>query len=396
MNRSLTTTCRASRAGRITLSTNSARLAMNNSASARGEIFARDANRIERSSFPKGVPPGSAQPIAGTPRAFSHSTSSRHWVDLPVPSMPSSEMKVAADMRLRCVGLPRYHLVRVVARSYERPGDHLAEPEPPGRRRDRVELGGRYEPGYRNVFERRRQVLPEGQDFAPDVAHIGDDVEKFADRLPDAEHETAFRGNRRIPVLDASQQVKAAAVIGLATHLAIKPRNGFQIVVIDLGPGLDHAVDGCRVANEVRGEHLDGRPRPLANCQHATVEMVRAAVRQVVARHRGDHDVLQPQSRRRLRHALRFVGLDIECRAARDRTESARARAYVSEDHERRGPAGVALGAVWAAGIFAHCFQPQVAQQRVGEEVLVAPRQRSLEPGGKSVPGRLRLQWGLN
>ena len=66
-----------------------------------------------------------------------------------------------------------------------------------------------------------------------------------------------------------------------------------------------HAVDGGRVAEEVGRQHLDGGAGPLADGEDAAAEVVGPAVGQVVARHRGDDDVLAgraaPPPRRRAR-----------------------------------------------------------------------------------------------
>ena len=47
----------------------------------------------------EGEPPGSRVSTTSSPRAFSASTSSRAWVDLPEPSPPSNVMNLPAVMR---------------------------------------------------------------------------------------------------------------------------------------------------------------------------------------------------------------------------------------------------------------------------------------------------------
>ena len=51
-----------------------------------------------RDRAPTGVPPGSTAAVTARPCARRRSASSRHWVDLPVPSGPSSAMNRPAGM----------------------------------------------------------------------------------------------------------------------------------------------------------------------------------------------------------------------------------------------------------------------------------------------------------
>ena len=201
---------------------------------------------------------------------------------------------------------------------------------------------------------------------------VGQHVEQLLGRFAQAEHQAALGDGRRRAPLDVGQQVEAALVRRPAPHLLVQARDRFHVVVVDLRRRRQHGIHRGQVAEEVGRQHLDGRPGPLAHRQDAAAEVVGAAVGQVVARHGGDDDVAQAQPVRAPRPrgpARRPPALR---RSLVDRTEAARPRADVAENHERGGAARVALGPVGAAGVFANRLQPQLAQQPLGEEVAVA------------------------
>src|SRR5262245_60279592 len=58
----------------------------------------RPKSTSRRSSCPMAVPPGSVVGVTGTFCPRSQSTRSRHWVDFPVPSRPSSERNTGVGM----------------------------------------------------------------------------------------------------------------------------------------------------------------------------------------------------------------------------------------------------------------------------------------------------------
>ena len=91
-----------------------------------------------------------------------------------------------------------------------------------------------------------------------------------------------------------AQHVERLAVVGLRAHPAVQPRHRLHVVVEDVRPGVEHARDRVEVAAEIRRQHFDARLGQRApHLAHGLGEVVRAAVRQVVAIHAGDHDVAQ-------------------------------------------------------------------------------------------------------
>src|SRR5712691_6588179 len=117
-NRSATTTCAASSAGRITRCTRSARAARNRNNSATGDISCGNLSATLRTASATGVPPGWRTAIAGRPSATSRAASQRTRVDFPAPSGPSTTMKTPSAQRddgarrplLHTLVDPRVHL----------------------------------------------------------------------------------------------------------------------------------------------------------------------------------------------------------------------------------------------------------------------------------------------
>ena len=110
------------------------------------------------------------------------------------------------------------------------------------------------------------------------------------------------------------------------------------------------------VAGEIGRERLHrGVGRTQVDGLHAGGVVGGAAVRQVVAIHRGEHHVLQPHQRYRVGHLGRLQRIEPAVRVAGgDRAEPAGARAHRAHQHQRGGAAAPALGDVGALGFGAY------------------------------------------
>src|SRR6185437_13523556 len=113
---------------------------------------------------------------------------------------------------------------------------------------------------------------------------------------------------------------------------------------------------------------------------HAGREMLRAAVAQVVAIHRGDHDVAQAHVADGVREAQRLQRIGRFRPAVRDVAERTAARADFAQDHEGRGALGETLVDVRARGFLAHRHQRIGAQLRLQLLHGVAWRQPHADP----------------
>jgi hypothetical protein len=101
----------------------------------------------------------------------------------------------------------------------------------------------------------------------------------------------------------------------------------------------------------------------LADFPQAVGEVLGTAIAQVVAVHRGDHHVLEPEIGDGHRQVHRLVGVEGLRPAMADIAEGAATGADVAHDHEGRGTTGEALAEVRAGGFLADAVQLVLAQQ---------------------------------
>ncbi len=107
-----------------------------------------------------------------------------------------------------------------------------------------------------------------------------------------------------------------------------------------------------------------------------------AAVGQVVAGDRGDHDVLEAHLRHGFGDPTRLVVVEPGRATGLDRTEAAGPGAGVAQDHHRGGALVPAVPDVGAAGLLAHGVEVQATQQALEVVVVVARRHPRLDPVG--------------
>src|SRR5205814_1405981 len=94
----------------------------------------------------------------------------------------------------------------------------------------------------------------------------------------------------------------------------------------------------------------------------------RAAVWQIVAVDRGNHDVVKVERANRVGDAGRFAGIDRPGTSVRHRAIRARARAAVAADHEGRGAAVPALADVRALRLLAPGVRDIERAMRLAQE----------------------------
>ena len=141
-------------------------------------------------------------------------------------------------------------------------------------------------------------------------------------------------------------------------------------MVQHVGAGAKDEIEGIGVALAVRDQDLDRRRRPpAANGFDRRRERGRPAVHEVVARHRGDHRVLETHACHRLGHVFGLVGVKGERLTGVDQAEPARTRAAVAVEHERGGAVGPALEDVRAARLLAHRHQVELAHGLLEREI---------------------------
>ena len=153
-------------------------------------------------------------------------------------------------------------------------------------------------------------------------------------------------------------------------------------MVQDVRPGRHHRRQRIPVALEVRDQDFDAErrvaPLELANGGR---EDGRAAVVEVVARDRRDHDVAQVQARHGFGQALGLSPVDFARAAGFHVAEAAVAGTGIAQQQKRGGPKlAPALADIRARRFFADRVQLLLAHQTLQLFEVRPVRQRHLEP----------------
>ena len=209
----------------------------------------------------------------------------------------------------------------------------------------------------------------------------------FEPLLAEPEHDSAFGEDQRIVALDLVQQAQRGIVTRTGTDRRVKPRDGFQVVVIDVRSGRDYGFDRfTHLAAKVRGEDFDCRVGGIGpQCLDHLDELPGPAIGQVIAVNRGDHDMLKPQLGSRQCDVFRFERIDGARHPGLDVAERTGAGADVTQDHHCGVLFGPAFADIGASRFFAYGIELQVAHQLAGFAIALAGR--SLDPD----PVRLAL-----
>src|SRR3989449_6781435 len=105
-----------------------------------------------------------------------------------------------------------------------------------------------------------------------------------------------------------------------------------------------------------------------------------AAVGEIVAIHRRDHDVLETELADGASHALGLLAVLPRRSPVRDRTVAAVPRAHVAQDHEGGGRVLPALADIRTVRFLAHGMQVGVAHEPLEPEVIRPAGRAHLQP----------------
>jgi hypothetical protein len=277
-------------------------------------------------------------------------------------------------------------LVCPVARADEGAREDRAEAQRLALLAEPAELVGVHPAVDRRVLGTRLQVLADRHDVDSVCAKVAQRLDDFVVRLPQADDDPRLRQHLVVgELLGTLEQPERLVVARLrAAHLAVKPADGLDVVVEDVGPlGEDRHERLFLDAEEVRCEDLDRGCRDGAPERANRRGVVACApVGDVVAVDGRDDDVLEAHLLRGLRKAQRLERIWRRLGAARVHVAVAtRARARLAQDLERRGATTPALGDVRAARLLADRVQARAVDQLLDVEVApVRARRADLHP----------------
>ncbi len=169
-------------------------------------------------------------------------------------------------------------------------------------------------------------------------------------------------------------------------HAQIARRHRFQIVIEHVGFCRRHHFERAVLAQEIRRQDLDGGGRAArADRADGLREMLGAAVGEVVAIHRGDHEMGEPQLEGRFGDVLRLIGVERAGHAGLDVAERAGAGAGVAHDHEGRVLLVPALADIRTARLLAHRDEAVFLDDVAGIGIAARGRRANANP--------VRLRW---
>jgi hypothetical protein len=316
-----------------------------------------------------------------------------------LPAAPPAELSVAAA---RDSPPPRSSRaledrVGVERGSDEGPGVDRGEAHRPRLLLQGPEPVGRHEPGDGGVAPRGAEVLADRDDVHLRAAQVGQDLPDLLVRLPQTDHEAALADLGLTDPLAGRQQVQGTLVPALGPDPGKQPGHRLDVVVEHVGRGLEQSLQGVVPPSEIGCQDLDARPgESPAQLQDGFREDRGAAVGQVVAGHRREHDVAETEPGRRLGDPARLVGVWRQGPGRGHRAVGTAPRATVPQEHEGRGPPGEALPEVRAASLLAHRGQRLLAKQytegpgtRLEGPVLARPVRQAPPGAGRGLGGEL-------
>src|SRR5215475_9391996 len=90
------------------------------------------------------------------------------------------------------------------------------------------------------MLRRRLQVLADGEEVNLGGAHVVHHLENLITRLAQTDHETRFREQERIDLLDLGQELQRGEIARTRSNASIETGDRLEVVVVDVGSGRYH------------------------------------------------------------------------------------------------------------------------------------------------------------
>ena len=236
------------------------------------------------------------------------------------------------------------------------------------------------------VVERRLEVLAEGEDVAADGDEVVEDGVDLVFGFTQAEHHAGLADEALL--FGDLKELEGAMVFGLGADGAVESRDGFDVVVEDVGFLVEDELKGIPVAAEIGDEDFDAGAGGLeANLTDGFGPDACAAVGEFIAVDAGDDSVLEVHAADCVADAAGLVEVEGWGAAGGDVAEAAASGADIAEDHERGGTGGPAFTHVGAFGGLADGVEAVFVDEVQEVEILLAGGHFHAEPGGLPAGG---------
>src|SRR6266851_4635281 len=185
-----------------------------------------------------------------------------------------------------------------------------------------------------------------------------------------------------------ADHVERSRVVTTGTNIAVKARDGFDVVIVNIDWRADDDIDALERSLKIRHQHFDARRRWQGLDRAGSRREVRGAtIGKVVAIDRGHNNVLEAEFRDRFGNPQWLIGIERTRPAMRDGAIRAIARAYIAHQHESRRAMRKAFADIRAARFLAIGVYLQLTENRLGAEIFRRHRGADFDPIGMSSLG---------
>ena len=232
----------------------------------------------------------------------------------------------------------------------------------------------------RQVLRGRLEILADGEDVGLVGGDVADRLFNFVLLFADAEHNAGL--GDEAAALRVAEDGAGAVVAGLHADGFLQAFDGLEVVVVDVGLGVEDDIDVLQVAFEIGHQNFDrGSGAAVLDGTDGHRPDGGATVGEFIAGDTGDDAVFEIHLRHGVGDAGGFAEVELRGAASLDRAEIAGARADVAEDHHGGGPAGPAFAEIGALGALADGVEFVFVDEFARGEVAGAGRKLGTEPG---------------
>src|SRR5581483_11649554 len=214
------------------------------------------------------------------------------------------------------------------------------------------------------MLERWAQVLADGEDVHIMFVHVMHDFKNLVPGLAKSQHEAGLGGSGGIHLFGPFQDLQRAFVDSLRAHAPVQAWHRLDVVVEDVGPRIDHRLQGFVDAFEIGRQHFNAALRiEAANPANGRGKDGRAAIFKFIAVDRCDDGVTQTHFLHSFSNPLWFLPVKANGATGLYGAKTATARTNAAQDHKGRGFVAPAFADIGAARLLAYRVQLFAAHQ---------------------------------
>ena len=288
------------------------------------------------------------------------------------------------------IGIHGFHDIQLGAESCivvggadERTAGHVAEALGEGYLAQLIEHLGPDIVDDRQMSGRGAQVLAHGEHGHAMLTEVIHGAFNFLAGLTQTEHDTALGHHAAGRHFQRTlQHVQGKAVLGTEAYHGREPLHRLQIVIENMRGGIHDHGQSILISAEVGGEYLEhGLRAQLTDAADDFGNVRCAAIGQVIARHHGDHGVVQVHVSHALGNLTGLLRVERFGLGRAGGAEAAGAGAHITACHERGRAVAPAFATVRTHGFLAHSHQAVILDEVLHLFEHPALRQLHFQPG---------------